>query len=800
MRIYGYVTDSENVGIEFANVYLQGTTTGATTNKNGYYDLSFSCADTVTLVFSMVGYQTLQQRFLPHKDITNINVQLPTDAEALAEIEVRGLRRTGAMDQVEALTARSMPDATGGGIESLLITFAGVAQNNELSSQYNVRGGSFDENSLYVNGIEIHKPLLIRQGQQEGLSFVNPEMTDNVAFSAGGFEARYGDKMSSVLDITYKRPEALEASLSASLMGANAYVGFGNKRHSQMHSIRYKTSRYMLWSTGVEGSYNPNFADYQTQMTWKASDKWDVLLMANLSCNSYVFQPDSQVTSNGGLNAVECRRVFKGQEKDLFYTAFAALQASFHPNRQLTFDWTISGNYTNEQENYDIRGDYALAYKSISQTTDLSGATTGTISATGNADSEADKQASLLGTGSYHEHARNMLQSGILTAQHDGTWRHGQNNLSWGISLQGELIQDHISEWQWQDSMGYSMPTDSKEMQLYYAMKGDNRMQSLRTQAYLQDTYRWNTARGDLLLTGGLRFHYWSYNHEPLISPRVQLMYQPGWKRDITFRFATGLYYQAPFYKELRALHTDESGISRIVLNNHLKAQRSVHAVLGMDYYFRAWGRPFKLTAEAYGKYIDRMVSYTVDNVRVRYSGDNDARGFAAGLDLKLYGELVPGADSWISFSTMCSREQLLEHPEYGWQHGSNEQRYALTVFFQDYLPRWPQYRAHIKLVFADGLPFSTPRNLEFRNALRTPNYKRFDIGISRVFNRNRDKWMARVQHLDAWWIQLEVLNVIGTRNVNSYFWVATFDNQMWPSPNYLTGRRFNLKLTFDIK
>lgn len=824
-RIFGYVVDTNNRGIELANVYLKGTTTGTSTNKNGYYSIEFEEIDSVTIVFSMVGYETIEQRVALRKDVTNINVELATDAEVLDEVEVRGIRRQmGQMDRIESETLRMMPDASGS-IESLLITFAGVTQNNELSSQYNVRGGSFDENSVYVNGIEIHRPLLIRAGQQEGLSFVNADMTESLQFSAGGFEARYGDKMSSVLDITYKRPRAVEASLTASLLGLNGYVGFGNERFTQMHGIRYKTSRYFLSMLPTKATYNPDFLDYQTYMTWRVkapsgspclggessdlSDKsdvsergnWEISFLGNVSQNRYVFVPSAEAISYGTFQMpVTMNKDLDGQEKDLFLTAFGALSAQGRVGKEVQLSFTASGYYTNERETYDITTDYILSQKDLSEESGVNGS--GSMVQGSSKDDSGltpDREANVLGRGTFHEHARNSLHAGVATVQHDGTWRRGQNTMRWGASVRGEWIEDHISEWEWRDSAGYSLPTSVEGMELYYAMKGQTRMRALRAQAYLQDTYTWNTAHGDVLLNGGVRFHYWTFNGEPLISPRASVTWVPGWKRDVTLRFATGLYYQAPYYKELRNTLTYEGGLTRLSLNEQIKAQRSVHVILGSDWYFRAWGRPFKFTAEVYGKYMDRLVSYSVDNVRVRYSGKNDAEGYAVGLDLKLYGELVPGADSWISFSTMSSRERLYDRPDLGWRPRPNEQRYNLTIFFQDYFPRWPQYVFHVKFTFADGLPYGYPRKIETRNLLRGESFKRIDLGVSRVFRYGQEKWMKN-KHVSAWWLQFEVLNVVGWNNVNSYSWLTDYNGIGWAVPNYLTGRMFNFKVIVDLK
>ncbi|MCQ2325250.1 MAG: TonB-dependent receptor plug domain-containing protein, partial [Paludibacteraceae bacterium] len=678
----------------------------------------------------------------------------------------------GTIETIDAATTRVMPDATGGSIESLLITFAGVNQNNELSSQYNVRGGSFDENQVYVNGIEIHRPLLIRSGQQEGLSFVNPEMVENVQFSAGGFNACYGDKMSSMLDITYKRPTKLESSVSLSLLGANLYVGHGNERYSQMHGLRYKTSAYMLGALKTAGNYQPNYFDYQTYITWKAKD-WTMSLLANYSQNDYRFVPDSLTESFGGTeNAKNMSIWYEGQEKDLFRTAFASLSAKGHVSKEVELGFDLSGYYTNEQENFDITGEYVLS------------GDTGAIA-----------------TGLYHEHARNRLQAGIVTLAHHGRWSHQDNDLHWGVSAQAELISDVISEWRMRDSAQYSLPNIEKELPLFYSLKGTSAMQSARVQAYIENTHSWQTDKGKVIFNVGARLNYWSFTNEVLPSPRANVTFIPGWKRDFSFRFATGLYYQAPFYKELRDTATVD-GVTRITLNDKLKAQRSVHVIFGSDYYFRAWGRPFKFAAEAYYKHIDRMETYTVDNVRVRYSGQNDAHGFAAGVDLKLYGELVPGADSWINFSAGAARQKLNERPELGWIPSPNEQRWSFSMLFQDYIPQLPQLVFHFKTVFADGQPFAAPNDIVSQKSFRTAPYKRIDLGATYVFNRKTAKFMRnpKADHIKQWAIQFEVFNIVGWNNVNSYFWVSDAEGQLWASPNYLTGRRFNLKFTIDIR
>ena len=798
VRIFGYVLDSDNRGIDLANVFVEGTTTGTTTNQNGYYDLLVEMGDTITMVYSMIGYETIRQQLYTSNQVLGVNVVLPTNEEMLSEITVRGIQRqTGTMESTDVGVARLMPDATGGGIENLLITFAGVRQNNEMSSQYNVRGGTYDENSVYVNGLEVYRPLLIRSGQQEGLSFANTDMVESLDFSAGGFDAMYGDKMSSVLDIRYKRPERLESRLNISLLGASAYIGWGDSLQSQMHGIRYKTSKYMLGALDTKGNYKPNFLDYQTQMTWKVGKQreWDITVLGNISQNSYVFEPDSSETSSGTMeNPITKTIYYEGQEKDMFRTAFAALSAHGKLSKEVNIGLDLTGFYTHERENYDIHSELILSRGKTESGADSNNDINQEIIG------PTDKQ-DLIGTGEFHEHARNKLQASMVTLAHTGEWKRGENTLKWGISGQVEMIKDQISEWEWRDSLGYSLPNADEEMELYYAMKGTTQMFSGRLQAYAQNTYCWSTQQGKVFLTAGMRLNWWSFTNEVLPSPRVSVVWMPGWKRDFTFRVATGVYYQAPFYKELRQTILDDKGVYRIHLNDQLKAQRSYQLVMGTDYYFRAWGRPFKFTAEAYGKYIDRMESYTVDNVRVRYSGINDSEGYALGLDLKLFGELAPGADSWISFSTMRSRMRFTDDKHnLGWIPTPQEQRYNLTLYFQDYLPQYPQYRLHLKFIWNEGLPFGYPRNEAMRYLGHMGDYRRIDIGASRTFSASTDKWMKKSKHVDSWSIQLDIFNLVGWNNVNSYYWVTAADGQQWSTPNYLTGRMFNLKVDVKIK
>ncbi len=802
IRVFGYVIDTNNRGIELANVYVENTNTGTSTNINGYYELITEIGDSATIVYSMVGYRTFKHTIYPRQKVLQISVELPQLTSEINDIEVIAQRRqTSTLDYIDPTKLRLMPN-TSGGIESLLITFAGVSQNNELSSQYTVRGGNFDENIVYVNGIEVYRPLLIRAGQQEGLSFINPDLVQNVAFSSGGFDARFGDKMSSVLDIEYKKPLKNEASASISLLGASAYVGTANKKFTQMHGIRHKTSSYLLGTLDTKGEYKPSFVDYQTYLTYQLKPKWEITFLGNFSQNHYEFEPQTRSTSFGTYNMGRNFTVwFEGREKDLFRTMFGAFTLNYQPQKNTKLSFLASAFHTNENETYDILGEYILSEVKM--------------------DLDPEKQAGAsLGIGKYQEHARNRLKGTVANLIHTGEHNLENHKIRWGATLQHEYISDKISEWEWRDSAGYSLPFSPEKVNLYYNLKAETTLPSFRTTAFFQDTYKKNLKIGYFTATAGVRANYWTFNNELLISPRASVALIPHWKKDFSFRFATGIYHQAPFYKELRNTYTDPLGNVEISLNEDIKAQRSAHFVLAGDHYFRAWGRPFKFTAESYLKLADRVETYTVDNVRIRYSGENDAIAYTAGVDFKLYGELVPGTDSWINFSLMNSKEDIIgdwyinntydddgkvvssEKVYPGWVSRPNEQRYSFSMLFQDYLPNNPKYKVNLKFIWSDGLPFGAPRSIQYRAAFRSPAYRRVDIGASRVLANGTDRLLDRpwLKHVKNIWINVEVFNLLDFKNVNSHYWVTDIYSNQYAVPNYLTGRQLNLKLMVDFK
>ena len=795
--VRGYVLNEDRRAVEFATVQIKETATGTITNEKGYFELSFTRQDSITLQFSCVGYVAAERRVAIGDELAyTVVVNLQTDTELLDEVEVKGYQRqTSTMMTLDSESLRLMPDASGGNIESLLTTFAGVSSNNEMSSQYSVRGGNYDENSVYVNGIEVYRPLLVRAGQQEGLSFINPDMVGEVNFSAGGFDAKYGDKMASVLDVTYKKPSEFEANLAASLQGVSAYVGASGKNFTQMHGVRFKTMQVLLGTLETKGEYSPYFVDYQTYMTWQMSKKWELTFLGNISQNYYNFTPKTRSTSFGTIsNANNFTVFFDGKERDIFRTYFGALGFNYRPNKEVTLGFNVSAFNTNEQETYDITGEYWLSALDMS----------------GGAQDKDEAPTGSLGTGMYHEHARNRLSATVINVGHTGMWKLPNNTLQWGVNYQNEIVLDRISEWETRDSAGYTLPVNSEQVEIIYNLYSDVDLYSHRMQVYVQDTYRHFADYGSWAFTAGVRANYWSFNNEFLVSPRATVAFFPDWKADLNFRLSAGVYHQAPFYKELRTEQTDELGNNYVALNKNIKAQRSLHAVFGMDYFFRAWNRPFKLTLEAYYKPSDRMISYYVDNVRVRYSGENDAVAYTAGVDVKLFGEFVPGTDSWISFSWMRSREDILDdhysvysnvgnylgevYP--GYISRPNEQRYNISFFFQDYIPNHPEYKVHLKLVWSDGLPFGAPHSERYQAVLRTKAYNRVDIGASRGFVQGREKWMQKIDPVKNIWLSLELFNLFNIKNVNSYYWVTDIYNGQYAVPNYLTGFMVNFRVS----
>ena len=780
IKISGKVIDADNQGLELVNVRIGGTTQGTLTDLKGEYELTVASQDSIEIIFSCLGYRTEKRVLAAPQGNVVLNMRLYTKDKKLGEVVVTEIRKqTSTLQKIDAKDLRLMPDASGGSIESMLSTLAGVNSSNELSSQYSVRGGNFDENIVYVNGIEIYRPLLVRSGQQEGLSFINPDMVGSIGFSSGGYSAEYGDKMSSVLDITSKQPESCEGAVSASFLGASAMIGHSTKRFSQLHGFRYKTNSTLLSSLDTKGEYDPSFFDYQTYLTYKFSPNWNISLLGNISNNIYNFTPQERTTKYGTYTSASQFKVyFDGQEKDKFQTFFGALSLNYGVSKYTALSLLASAFATNEIVTYDITGEYWLD--------ELDMANNGGVPQT----------SGTLGYGTYHEHARNRLNASVFAIAAKGATRFGKNELKYGVNFQHEIIKDRVREWELRDSAGYSLPHTGNGIDLVSSLSSYQNMQSNRFSFYAQDTYKLRAKSGFYTFTGGIRGSYWGFNKEFILSPRASVGYIPNFNDRLTFRFATGLYYQAPFYKELRdTVRTGENYVVR--LNRSIKSQRSIHFVLGSDYSFRAVNRPFKFTAELYYKKLDNLIPYEVDNVRIWYSGRNESKGYAAGLDLKLFGQFVPGTDSWLSFSLMRTQETIggIKVPR------PTEQRYSVALFFQDYVPRFPKYKFSLRAIWSDGLPVGAPRLGRQAGYFRTTPYRRVDIGASRLLVGGEDRLMKRgfFRYFKSIWIGLDVFNLLDISNVNSYYWVTDIYNHQSAVPNYLTMRQFNLRLSMEF-
>lgn len=782
VQIHGKVSDMENSPMEFVTVRVAGTAIGTTTGIDGSYKLSAPANDTITVVFSCIGYDELRRQLINPEGDMALSVQMRSKDHTLHEIEVTDFRKqTNQMQTIDQSSYSLAADASGGSVESMLSTLAGVNSNNEMSSQYSVRGGTYDENSVYINGIEVYRPQLITSGQQEGLSVINPNMVGAIGFSTGGFGVEYGDKMSSALDITYKEPEAFEASLSASLMGASASLGTSSRRFSQLHGVRYKRAASLLSSMETKGEYDPNFFDYQTNLTYKFSKKLKASFLGNIAINNYKFTPVNRTTNFGtSTDAKQFKVFFDGGEKDRFETYFGALNLTYEHSRSTAFSLLASGYLTNELVAYDISGEYWL---------DQAGTSGG---------DSGDAIGGELGVGRYHEHARNRLKASVLSLGLRGAIGLGKHNLNYGITFNHETIFDRSREWELRDSAGFSLPVAPEALKVIYNLDSRHDLSSNRLSFYAEDTYRLSTNAGYFNINGGMRFSYWDFNKEFLISPRVSVGFVPDKAPNWSFRFATGLYYQSPFFKEYRMPVTDSEGNTIIQLNSDIKSQRSFQFIFGSDYTFRAFDRPFKLSAEAYYKLLGNLIPYEVDNLKVVYSGLNQTSGFATGLDMKLFGQFVPGTDSWLSFSLMKTQEDLngVKVPR------PTDQRYSMALFFTDFFPKFPKLKFNLRGIFSDGLPTTAPRSSRDKGYFRAPAYKRVDVGLAYGLLTPAADGESRSgfwRHFKSIWLGLDVFNLLDISNVSSYYWVTDVNDIQYAVPNYLTRRQINVRLTVDF-
>ena len=771
--IKGRVTDLSGKPIEIANVSVAGRPIGTVCDLNGNYMLTCESSDSVVISYSMIGYQTRKRTFKNPTDTLVVNVTLPPMDIQLADAEIihkeRQMTTTQQIEMPEKL--RLNPSASGNGIEDIIKSQTGVSAHNELSSQYNVRGGNFDENSVYVNGIEIYRPLLIRAGQQEGLSFLNPDMVGSIAFSTGGFEAKYGDRMSSVLDITYRKPRELESTVSLSMLGASIYAGWGNSKISFSNSLRYKSNRYLLGTLDTKGEYSPAFIDYQAYIDWRITDRLNLSVIGNIARNRYEFTPSDRKTSFGTLeNVREFKVYFDGWEKDLFRTMFGAASLNYIPNEYNRFTLQASAFSTNEEETYDIIGEYWLNDINTNET---------------------------MSVGGYMEHARNYLEANVQTVSLKGSHYLGAHDLNWGVEWKTQQFNDNQREWELRDSAGYNVPVHPEGLRPVYSLKSRTSSSNNIFSLYAQDTYKFRSSLGMVSVNAGIRISHWDWNGETIVSPRASVGLIPEFNDNMTFRFAAGVYYQTPFYKEMRDTTTVD-GIASVTLNKDIKSQRSIHFVLGYDYHFKMMDRPFKFTAEAYYKKLDNLIPYNVDNVRIVYYGENCATGYATGLDMKLFGEFVPGTDSWVTFSIMDTKEKINGGD---WIPRPTNSRFNASLYFTDFFPGTDRWKMSLQGVYADGLPFGPPHTGREKQRFNAPAYRRVDIGMSyRLLNNEENIYRTGVyRYIRNIWLGIDAFNLLDINNVNSYYWVSDVSNNNYAVPNYLTGRQINARILIEL-
>lgn len=786
--IKGKIIDADGKPIPNANVYLNNSPYGTTTQNNGDFSLTFLSGDSDTLMVSSMGFKTKKIHLDEIDYSQTLIIRLETSVESIDEVHVISLQeKDRSLMKIEKMNFELLPTSSGE-IESIIKNMPGVSSRNELSYQYSVRGGNFDENLIYVNDIEIYRPIIVRSGKQEGLSFINSDMVSNINFSAGGFESQFGDKMSSVLNIKYTKPKEFDANVNLSLLGMSAHVHdqSENELFTYNLGVRYKSTRYLLNSLDVEGDYKPTFYDIQSYLTYKAGKNWNIEFLGNYNLNSYRFVPQTRSTSFGTFTDVLNFTVYyEGQEKDVFENYMGAVSANFNPSSNITLKFVASSFNTVESEAYDILGEYYLNELDKSM----------------NSGTYGDSLMNL-GTGGFLEHARNYLEGNVYSLAHKGLWDSGNNLLKWGVKYRREIIDDYTDEWKLVDSAGYSIPYSDTELNLYHVLKADNHLQSNRYSAFVQNTYEIPSVSSDWYVNAGLRGTYWEYGDVFILSPRMQISYEPGWQNNLGFHLSVGSYSQPPFYKEMK--RPDGS------LNRSIKAQKSLHFVFGSEYDFIMWNRPFKYTAEIYYKDIDNIIPYKSNNVRLRYAGENLAKGYAVGMDMRINGEFVEGIESWATLSIMETKEKITnqkfladhENAKRGYYPRPTDQLINFSLFFQDYVPSFPTYKAHISLHYGSKLPFTSPESGRYDEIFYMPPYRRLDLGFSKSIKKktNEDNSANFYEHIESIWIGFDIFNLLDINNTISYQWIKTVGNQTgqaaeYAIPNYLTSRRYNLKL-----
>lgn len=804
-EVSGYIRDETGQAIEAINIgVLEDGRFATTTDSKGFYSLILPSGTEWSLTFYNLNYdkQIIKLKLKPGE--TKILSPQLKFKNALTEVNVDGGKRNVEMTRIDPKVFTQLPSVSGN-LEDLIKTQIGVSSNNELSSGYSVRGGNFDENLVYVNDIEVYRPFLARSGQQEGLSFANPEMVSNINFSAGGFEARYGDKLSSVLDITYKKPLKFGGAASASALGGNLHLQGVTKNRLLSWSIgsRYRTNTYLLKGLDTKGEYRPRFIDVQSFLTFDINPKFKIEFLGNIANNQYLVIPANRETTFGTVNnALKFTVFFDGKELMQYTTFMGGLSATYLPQPKLKLKFITSAYRAKEEELYTVQGQYFIDQLEA----DFGKSNFGQV-------------AFNRGVGTFLNNGRNYLTATVLNAEHKGTYYiNPRSELLWGARLQAERIDDKLSEWRLVDSSGFISPYSPTAIDLQDVYKTKIQLISQRLQGYVQynNTYTFADT-SSLTLTGGVRAQYWTVNAQTVVSPRVTLAYKPNWKSDWLFRFSTGLYYQPPFYRELRNIQGQ--------INTTVKAQQSIHFLLSSDYNFKMWKRPFKLIMASYYKQLNAIIPYEVDNVRVRYFANNNATGYATGLDLRINGEFVKGVESWATVGILQTREKSPDNIHYilynkagdrifkgrtfdqvatdsvrvdpGFIPRPSDQLVTFGLFFQDYLPKLPSCKFNINMNFGTGLPFGPPNHLRYQQIFRMPPYRRVDVGFAynilkenRTFKRNNG-----FNHIKDIWLFAEVMNILQVNNTVSYTWLQDVTGQTYAIPNYLTNRQINLRL-----
>lgn len=814
-KISGKITDEEGQAIPGAYIFIDRTQYQTTTNDKGKYKLEVPADTALTVIISHIGFMKKELQInIKRGSVKKINVRLMVREMHTVDI-VGDNKSADNLDKLDISSVEIAPSISGG-IEGMLKTTGlGVSSRNELSASYSVRGGSYDENLIYVNGIEIYRPQLVQTGQEEGLSFINPNLVEDVYFSAGGFTSRYGDKMSSVLDVRYKKPQGFVGTLMLNLLGGELSLGGATKdgKLSGIFGFRYKTTRYVLGSLDTKGEYQPNFLDFQGYLTYRPSSKIEIGYLGYIANNNYDFAPQTRTTELGNLSqALRLDVRLNGMEESSYRTIFNALSLTLYTTDKLKLSFTGSASINNEKQSVDVQGIYILGELDR----DLGSETFGDV-------------ISNRGIGAFIEHARNRLNSNIYSIQHSGSYSYDNKHLSWGVEAKNEQITDQLNEWDYQDSSGFSVPSTPlfaprDQIILNDIIKANNDINSYRFMGFVQNNWSLVLDNDNLLeFNLGVRAQYWTFNNQFMPSPRGNVAYTKKlerWKNDttlikknITFRFATGVYYQPPFYHEMR----DPTG----AINPNIRAQESLHFIAGVDYNFFILKRPFKWTTEIFYKHMTNLIPFEVDNIRLIYSAVNNAVGYSYGLDTKLNGEFVKGIESYVGFSVLKNEEDLNDDFYFKFFNGEGQevpsssgdiadstliqpgyiprpfdQRFSFNLFFQDEMPRWPSFKVHINLAFVTGFPFGPPGAPRYQQTLRSPPYRRVDIGFSKSFvNPKTGETKGIFKPFRDAWISLDIFNLIDIANVISYNWIKDVTGRQYAVPNYLTGRRINVKL-----